>query len=206
MLTFDDKAHRYFWNGIPVPGVTTLLRPIHNFDGVPASVLEEARRRGTYVHRMTELHDAGDLDEEALRRGPGARYLGYLRAWKDFIEQHEVEIIESEERGYCSLGFAGTWDRWARLTYRRSRSVAMVDIKTAHEASRAWGVQTAAYRRIKAGSDPAAALAPRFSVQLLPEGEFQLIAWNDPNDWPTFEALLRRHQAEQVIQRWKEAA
>lgn len=203
MLTFDPERHLYFWDGINVPGVTSLLRPIHNFDGVPAGVLEAARRRGTYVHRMTELYDKGELDEDANARVMGGAFVGYLQAWKDFLERYEVEILENEQMGYCSLGFAGQWDRWVRMGARGHAGTALLDIKTSQEASRAWGVQTAAYRRIRSESDPSAALRPRYTAQLFADGTFELLPWNDPNDWSIFEQLLSKHQAEQAIERWK---
>lgn len=190
MLTFDEPTHAYHWEGKRVPSVTGFLHPIHNFDGVPPAILAAAAARGTYVHRMTELYDLGELDEEANASVDGGSFIGYLRAWKDFLEMYEPNWGEIEQMGYHKQHrFAGTWDRHG--TFNRTRpGPFLIDIKTGLDSHRAWGVQTAAYRSIRAQTDLGANFDNRATVQLRADGTFNFIEWTDPDDWAVFLALL----------------
>jgi hypothetical protein len=192
VLTFDDVKHQYRWDGVVVPGVTGLLQTIHSFAGVPGHILEPAQERGTYVHAMTEMFDLGELDEEANALVAGGLYVGYLKAWKAFCVEYEPNWTEIEQMGYSRLGYAGTWDRVGTLA-RKWPGNWLVDIKTSAQHHRAWGVQTAAYRQIRAERDMRAALDNRATVQLRADGTFNFIAWTDPHDLPCFQALLTIH-------------
>src|ERR1700759_2406007 len=119
MLTFDDERHEYRWNGLVVPGVTSVIEhTLKSFEGVPRRYLVPAQERGTFVHRATELFDLGELDESELQE---EQYGGYLRAWKGFCEATEPNWIAIEEMDYSRLfGFAGTLDRRGYLPkYKR---------------------------------------------------------------------------------------
>lgn len=194
MLTFDSAAHAYYWHGQRVPGVTSLLQPIHDFSRVPRDVLEAAQRRGTYVHAMTELYDLGELDEDANAAVADGAYVGYLQAWKRFVAEYEPNWIDIESMGYSlAYGYAGTWDR--RGTLGRTRpGPALIDIKTSGDPAFAWGVQTAAYRQIAMEREPSAALDLRATVQLHADGTFDFLPWTEPDDWRAFHALLTVHQ------------
>ena len=192
-LTFIEQTHSYYFKGQLVPGVTTLLRPIHDFSKIPRDILEAAQARGTYVHRMTELYDLGELDEEALGAVEDGRWLGYLRAWKQFLEDHEPNWVEIEQMGYSQrYGFAGTWDRRGMLA-RRYKGRFLIDIKTAGEPADAWGVQTAAYRQIASEVDFDAILDRRATVQLAADGSYKFLEWTQGDDFLVFKALLTLH-------------
>lgn len=189
MLTFDEATHTYRWNGQRVPSVTSLLRPIHDWSKVPPEILRAAQARGTYVHRMTELYDLGELDEERNAQVAGGLYVGYLRAWKAFLTDFSPTWGEIEKMDYSRLGYAGTWDRWGQLNGRYTGRW-LVDIKTGAEASRAWGVQMAAYRQIRMEADPSSATDGRATVQLASDGTYEFVPWTDPDDWACFRGLL----------------
>lgn len=194
MLTFNAERHEYRWNGAVVPGVTSLLKPIHDFSGVPADVLRNAQERGTYVHRMTELYDLGQLDEAANAEVADGLYARYLIGWKKFLGDHEPNWSEIEEMGYSKLyGYCGTWDRAGRLGKRRAGRW-LIDIKTSIEPADAWGVQVAAYRQLRMEKDPQSALDRRGTVQLNADGTYELIEWTKPDEWDCFHALLTLHR------------
>lgn len=194
MLTFDADRHLYFWNGEVVPGVTRILAPIHDFSKVPQDVLAAAQHRGTYVHRMTELFDLGTLDADALANVEGGRWMGYLRAWRSFVEDHEPNWTEIEQPGYSRLhGYAGTWDRRGVLAAKRPGNW-LIDIKTADEQAYAHGVQTAAYRQICTETDASAALDRRASIHLHADGSYDFHEWTQPDDIGCFFALLTLYQ------------
>lgn len=182
MLTFDDASHTYRYNGEVRPSVTQVLNHLHDFGMVPADVLAAACERGTAVHLMCEYHDLGDLDPASI--GP---YQGYLDAWIAFTKDYRAKWSGIEVREYSErFGFAGTMDR-------RGTVLAVpyiVDVKTSAQPHRVWGMQTAAYRQLSAEKDPKWLLARRATVQLRPDGSYKFLPWDDPQDWPAFQALI----------------
>lgn len=189
-LTFDELTHTYRYSGKVVRSVTQHLQALHSFAGVPADVLAAACERGTYVHKMCELYDLDALDEEANAQVEGGRYVGYLTAWKRFLEAYAPNWAGIENQEYSALyEYAGTMDRHGAFE-RIAPGEWVVDIKTSLQPHRVWGLQTAAYRQLLAEKDPGHALARRATVQLAASGAFKFIPWNDPSDWPTFQALL----------------
>lgn len=197
MLTFDDPTHTYRYNGVVVPGVTSLLRPIHDFSKIPPDILADAQHRGTYCHKMTELYDLGNLDEQANAQVEQGRYIGYLRAWKEFLEDYRPDWWEIEHMDYSRrYNYCGTWDRRGTLNGKR-RGRFLIDIKTANDPHDPWGVQTAAYRQIAAEQEISAATDNRATVQLHADGNYKFLEWTDPTDWDCFHALI-------VMHNWKE--
>lgn len=182
MLTFDPAAHEYFWNGQLVPGVTHVLAAsgLIDFTGVPIDALVAARERGTAVHRMCELDDLGDLDEDSADDA----LLGYLVAWRKFrAETNFVPDMVEWRVFHPTYRYAGTLDRRGMLF----KCDAVADIKTG-APQRATSVQTAAY---------AMALDPkhgqklkRYAVHLQEDGNFKLIEYKDPRDFIVFIAAL----------------
>lgn len=199
MLTFDEATHTYRWNGVRVPSVTQIMAPLHDWSRVPPAVLRAAQERGTYVHKLTEAYDLGLLDEAAMLADPQhARFHGYLRAWKAFLQDHDPRWFAIEQPMYSArLKYAGTPDRRGSL-HGSMPGVWTIDIKTATDAHEPWGVQTAAYRSMFAEQDPEAALDRRGTVQLAADGSYELLPWTSPDDWSCFTGLLAVHQ-------WQEA-
>lgn len=191
-LSFDEPSHAYHFEGNRVPNVTLLLDKLHTFAGVPIEILEAAKRRGSFVHRMTELEDLGDLDEDDEALVP---YLGYLKAWRAFKVAYAPNWVAIEERGYSRrFKFAGTLDR--RGVFERGPRPGLrvlPDVKTSELSHWCWGVQTAAYRQLVLEHDMQWALAERCTIQLFRDGRFLVLFWNDPADWETFAALLHLH-------------
>lgn len=189
-LTFDEAKHEYRWGGAVVPSVTQCLDRLHSFAGVPFDVLEAAKKRGSYVHAMCEAYDLDELDEAENAKVAGGAYVGYLAAWKRFLGDYGPNWTHIEQRGYSGrYQYAGTEDRAGTLS-RRLTGRFGIDIKTSQQAHRVWGLQTAAYRQIRAEKDSLAALDRRATVQLAADGSYQFIPWDDPADWPSFQALL----------------
>jgi hypothetical protein len=179
MLTFDPGAHKYFWNGQPVPGVTSILQPLMSMEFVDPDVLRRAQDFGTAVHYACELHDTARLDEDAL----DPELLPYLNGWRKFCREHACVWDLIEERVYHpTLRYAGTLDRRGLVDGYPS----MVDIKSGTSLYPSVGPQLAAYTH---ASSPTPAAYRRFAVRLYPEG-FELKQYTSPMDWPTFASLI----------------
>jgi len=187
-LTFDEPTHTYRYGGQVVPSVTQLLDRLHSFAGVDPVVLEAAKQRGTYVHRMCEYFDLDELDIGAVPD----KYIGYLGAWESFVTDFGARWVGIERRGYSKLfGFAGTMDRDGTLPRRfNPQQRWVVDIKTSQQDHPVWGMQTAAYRQLLTEEDSSYALARRATVQLRPDGNYRFITWDEPSDWPAFLSLI----------------
>ena len=99
---YKPETHEYFINGARVPSVTQVLP--YNFYGNES---ENKRLIGQYVHRMIELHDCNNLDEDTLH--PVLR--GYLKSYKlltDFKEENVICDYKTGVRHPCvELQLAG---------------------------------------------------------------------------------------------------
>lgn len=178
MLAFDEATHTYQWDGKRVPGVTSILRALHNFDGVSAAVLEAAAERGTAVHLACEYLDKEILDEDSI----DPAIAGYVDAWRLFMAEKQPTWRHIETQCYHSLyRYAGTLDRAGEM----DGDEWIVDIKTSAASHPIWGVQTAAYAH--AIEKPK---ARRGTVQLRANGTYRLIEWKASTDWPVFASLL----------------
>lgn len=192
MLEFEPIAHVYKWNGAVVPSVTQLLDKHHSFDGVPRDVMDEAKRRGTYVHDLCDADDSDDLDEE------GGEFWSYLEAWRRFSADYGANWSFIETRMFSkTFGFAGTLDRAGFLEAKFGVTTRwVVDIKTSEATHRTWGPQIAAYRQQLSEIDPMWILARRASVRLRVDGTYRFDEWTNKLDWPFFQACLTQRNWE----------
>jgi hypothetical protein len=137
-LEFEEATHTYRYRGRIVPSVTEILRPLSDFSGADPVKLEAGRRRGTAVHRVIELDNRGELDEESV----DGEYLPRLNQWRLFIRESGFVVTACEQRvHHRSFGYAGTVDvvgEWQGTSW-------VVDIKTGRIPKSA-GPQLAAYQ------------------------------------------------------------
>lgn len=175
-LIFIEEGHRYLLDGVEIPSVTQIIKPLYDFSGISQARLDYASERGTAVHKATELSDMDDLDEDAL----DPVIVPYLDAWKKFRFEMGVEIIGMEQQLYSTTHkYAGTFDRIAVI----DGDSWLLDIKATASLSPAVGVQLAGYAGLTT-------VKRRGAVQLLPSGEYRLKEYSSKSDWPTFLSLL----------------
>lgn len=198
MLTFDEAAHRYYWNGQPVPNVTTIIKSLSDYSMVNPEVLERARQQGVAIHKMVELDIADDLDVDTLPEW----MRGYHKAWKLFQAEAAFDVWVSEHRLYHpKMGYAGTPDLigiFTRGDFAGEQSI--IDVKRSFMAGPAIGVQIAAYvsawnaNLIRADKRK---VSGRYGLQLRPNGTYRLEPFTDPLDIAVFTACLTTY-------RWRE--
>lgn len=192
-LTFDPVAHRYFWNGRPVPNVTRIIEPWTDWSRIPPAVLERARQKGTVRHKLVEADCLGTTDQyEWPEWTKGAR-----QAWEKCKAETGFVAWASERKLYHRLyGFAGTADLFGEFT--KLKGVAgpcNVDVKGSDYAGAAIGLQLAAYTDTwneDAPKDLRVPMLNRFALILKDNGSYQLIRYPDPDDWMDFVAALRQ--------------
>ncbi len=182
-LTFDEASHTYRVDGVLVPGVTTILKPLANFDGIPMDVLEAKRDLGQRVHFACQLDDEADLDASSI----GDDVAPYLAAWRKFLSEAQARVIHNEQRVFePTLRYAGTLDNVLEIGGKKW----LVDKKTSISTPIAAGPQTAAY--LRALADPS--VTRRAAVRLRPDGTYRFDSLAGADDWSAFMACLALHR------------
>lgn len=186
MLAFDEQDHRYTWNNSVVPGVTTILKPLSNYDGIPQYIMDRAAERGQQVHLATELFDMGELDEDSISDEIGQ----YLDAWKLFrhTSGYEVTVIEARVFSEKKM-YAGTLDR----ILAKNNKFYLADIKTTADHVETVGPQTAAYQAAWE-EQMGVKISGRLSIRLTKQGAPKVVELKDRNDIHIFYNCLKIHQ------------
>jgi len=121
------------------PSVTTALGPFTDFSSIPATVLENACRRGGIVHAATAAYARG-LWVKPL----APTYAGYFQSFKNWFDKYVDQVLLVEVRLTCDVyGFHGKPDLVCILTDGRFM---VVDLKTPVTEAPTWKAQLAAYR------------------------------------------------------------
>ncbi len=181
LLTFDAQEHRYYLDGVEIPGVTTILKTagISDFYGG----WTEATYRGLHVHTACEWLDLQDLDWRTVH----APYLGYVRGYEKFLKEtgFEHELIEYQGH-HEAFRYAGTLDRRGRFPKQQATEArSIIDLKTGIKED--WhSKQTAGYKLLK----PEWNDDLRFALYLHENGTYHLEPHKDPNDARVFMAAL----------------
>jgi hypothetical protein len=194
VLTFDEASHSYHVDGVYVPSVTTILKPLSQYGQVNPAVLAKAAELGTMVHAATELYDLGTLDEDDL--DPVLR--PYLDAWIRFRKEVDFQPVTVEKRLYhATFGYCGTSDRTGIVRGK----MAVVDIKKMLTLGPTIGPQLAAYQ--EAHNREGAGITRRYALGLRRDGTYRLQEYTDPSDLPCFMSLLTIYKAEQTVANWR---
>jgi hypothetical protein len=159
-LTFLDNRFYLTAAGNYLPSVSTILEAYPKsaafYDWLKKNgeesdtIRDEAGRRGSVVHKLTEEYDLG-LEVELMDANG---YIAYkLNEWAmferfvQFRKRFPMEIMHSE-MNLCSdqLGFAGTLDRVVSFEGK----TILIDIKTSNTIYPSYWLQLAAYEKLLA--------------------------------------------------------
>jgi hypothetical protein len=183
LLTFDEASHTYRFMGDVVPGVTSILRPLASFDGIPPEVLAAKAELGRQVHYACQLDDEDDLDQDSVE----PEIEPYLDAWRKFKRDTGCQVLENEKRVFDPINqFAGTLDRV--LAFNGAKW--LVDLKTCFTTPLTAGPQTAAYHRALGDNS----VTRRAALRLRPDGTYRLDQLTGADDWSAFVACLTLHR------------
>lgn len=192
MLKFDASAHRYTWNGSPVPSVTDVLAPLSDFRFVKDDVMRAARDLGSAVHRAIELDSLGDLDDASL----DPALVGFVEQYRAFERETGFETAYTELRLFSArYGYAGTMDIVGTFPDDRERGVfSLVDTKSGAVPKTA-RPQTAGYANLLVENRIAPDMrnVRRFALDLKRERWALSPEYRDPNDLRVFLAALTLH-------------
>ena len=183
-LAFEEERHVYKLNGIAVPSVTTIMKPLSAslYDGVDSALLMRAADRGTVVHNAIENYlkfGIKDIAEE---------YSGYLEAFLDWFKQNDVKPLATESRVYHkTLMYAGTADMPCVINDK----TILVDFKTSASVNKMLtGIQLEAYA--KAYESHGVYFDGKAILHLKNNGKFGWVYYdkNDYESWTVFGCLL----------------
>ena len=157
-IEFLDTRFYLTNDGGYVPSVTTILEAypkdasyykwLKDVGQDADTIRDEAGRRGSVVHELTELYDMGqEVSFLSETGGPKFKMLEWsmFERWVDFttrynptIEMMECNMISSK------LGFAGTLDRVIDLDGKKI----LLDIKTSNSIYPSYWLQLSAYAKL----------------------------------------------------------
>jgi hypothetical protein len=153
-LTMLD-ARFYYAEGNFYPSVTTILEAypkdaayfkwIKEVGTDADTIRDEAGRRGSVVHDLTERYDNGEevslLNMDGNLQFKMSEWAMFER-YVDFINRFKPDYIMNEQNFVSArLGFAGTIDRLAMLDGK----LTLIDIKTSNNIHDSYWLQLAAY-------------------------------------------------------------
>jgi len=192
-LQFNAERHEYKFSGAIVPSVTQIMKPLYEYAGIPAGVLEVARVRGDYIHKAAELLIWDLLDEDELED----EYRPYIEGFKLFLHETKFEADMTEHKVYHkALRYAGTFDLAGVFPgFRKNRPKrALVDTKATFRMMESVGPQTAAYADAYASDKPKELhFQERYGLRLTADGKYELKPMKDIGDMTVFRSCLNIH-------------
>ena len=84
-LTFEEERHLYCLNGLEVPSVTTLMKPLSSdfYSTVDPEVLNKAAKRGTAIHNAVENYAKFGIEDIP------PVYAGYFAGFREWWESRK---------------------------------------------------------------------------------------------------------------------
>ena len=157
-IEFIDSRFYLLADGGYVPSVTTILEAfpkdasyfkwLKDVGGDADMIRDEAGRRGSVVHELTEQYDAGEEVTFVNQYGsPQYKMLEWsmFERYVDFCKNHNPknEMVEAHMISK-KLGFAGTIDRVIEMNGK----YILMDIKTSNSIYPSYWLQLAAYNEL----------------------------------------------------------
>ncbi len=183
-VDFDEATHTYKVNGIVLPSVTTVMKPLSQsfYQVVDENTLSKAADRGTSVHQAIENFLEYGIEDVPPEHAP------YFAAFKQFMADKNPIIIATEKRVYHKfLRYAGTVDLLCIIDGK----VYLIDYKTTAVLSEMLvGVQLEAYER--AYESFGVKIDAKATLHLRKTGKysFKEFKCQDSECWTVFGSLL----------------
>jgi hypothetical protein len=179
-ITFDAENHIYYADGYPIPSVTQALGSAGIIN--TEFFTEEARERGTYVHKAVELYHKGGLNISSL----DSVIRPYFEAYLDFLKMTNFRPLYVEKLVFDPVyQYGGTLDLVGPL----SGNMSIIDIKTG--AAQRWtGAQLAAYRAALHKTVNIEPIVGKYALELRSNGKWSLKPFTSTRDFDVFLAAL----------------
>lgn len=181
-IQFDKETHTYTLDGLKIPSVTQIISSVGmaNYSAIPNSVLENAAKRGSGVHRALELLAISPWYV------PPDWVAGYVSAWNNFKMVFNVRVLETERLVFHkNYMYCGRPDRICTVAGEKY----IVDIKTTAKPMPSHDIQTAAYAL--AHKAETRQKLKRASVYLHDNGKFEFKEYKEEGQESVFLAALQ---------------
>ena len=194
-LHFDERQHVYTIDQMPLPSVTTIMKPLSGdvYGEIRESTLEKAANRGTAVHNAIENYITFGIDDIS------SEFAGYYEAFKKWVTDYSPVFLGTECRVYHRImRYAGTID----LPCIINGETVCVDFKTTSKINDDLvRVQLEAYD--KAFSSHGFAFDKKAIVHLGKDGKYKFLMYdkNDIYSWKLFDALFTLYGHRQKYKR-----
>lgn len=98
-LTFEEERHLYYLNGLEVPSVTTLMKPLSSdfYSTVDPEVLNKAAKRGTAIHNAVENYAKFGIEDIP------PVYAGYFAGFREWWDSRKPEVLATETKVYHKI-------------------------------------------------------------------------------------------------------
>lgn len=141
VFTYIPEKHEYLRNGVPILGLTRILKlngVYEDLMALPEDVVKEAGIRGDAAHKACEYHDKGTLDEASVHE----KVMPYLTSYRLWMEHAGFTPVEIE-----TIHYSAKWNYGCRLDRAfadRKSKLWIVDLKATHKVNTLAGrLQTA---------------------------------------------------------------
>ena len=187
-LEFEETRHIYKLNGLAIPAVSTVMKPLSEayYGSIDGDILAAAAKRGTTVHQAIENHLKYGIDDIP------PEHEGYYAAYKAWWMEKTPQLLTTESRVYHRvLRYAGTSDLSCILD---GGEKVCVDFKTSAQIIEMLvRVQLEAYDR--AFVSHSFKHDAKAIVQLKKDGQWEMKMFpsNDTEAWEVFGGLLTVH-------------
>ena len=184
-LTFDERRHIYKLNGVALPSVTTVMKPLSGdvYGNIDKAILDRAAKRGTAVHNAIENYVKFGIEDIP------PEHEGYFNGFLDWFKEHKVVPYGTEVKLYHkSLLYAGTADMLAQV----DGVDMLIDFKTsASVQSMLCGVQLEAYSRAYCTHAGVSEFGEAI-IHLKKDGTYEMLPFGDDATecWRVFTALM----------------
>ncbi len=186
-MAFDPRTHTYTRNGVILPSVTQILRPISNtaYREIPQGTLDYAADRGTRLHNAISTYILGKKPDIY----PDTQ--GYFNAFLAFEKLYNPAWLASEFPIYHkNLPYAGTIDIIGYVTPDNGKGVDVIDIKTVRAPhARLLEAQLSAYAEALKSHDTR--VRDLYSLVLTDKGSFKMV--KHTNNYKLFLACMMIH-------------
>lgn len=190
-LTFTEDSHTYRLNGVEIPSVTTLMKPLSQtiYGSIDTDILAKAAKRGTEVHAAIENYIKFGITDIT------PEHQGYFNAFLNWYKAHNVKAYGTEIRLYHKLlQYAGTADMLANVD---GGFDTLIDFKTSSQVhEKLCAVQLEAYERALVSHDNNIDFGEKQIIHLRSDGSYSVYRFNSMNTrhWKIFNELLDLRQ------------
>jgi hypothetical protein len=199
-FVFEEDGHLYrLPSGEVRPSITQMMSRvgIYDYSHVPPEILENARRRGSNVHKWCAEFDIhGWVDETWIAEDE----MGYFEAWLKFRRETKIVIRKVETpmlRPIAGVLVGGTPDVIGFI----GATLFTVERKACRAKHPGWAIQTALQEMLETGKTRVGHMG-RMSVQLKPDGNYSAKTYEDPTDGDVALAIVQKSASEESIATW----